>query len=102
MLWEKLFADPISIETPQEIVAVQPQRTNNILEGFFRDGKRQNRKKNCTASLNKMLKSTIENTPIETLINSDLKPLKGYEIETKTKKNHEGYSDNLKFYPFVL
>ena len=44
--WEKLFADPISIETPQGIMIVQPQRTNNILERFFRDEKRRGRKKN--------------------------------------------------------
>ena len=62
--WEKLFADPISIETPQAIVTVQPQRTNNILERFFRDEKRRGRKKTGTASLNKMLKAVLANTPL--------------------------------------
>ncbi len=33
--WEKLFADPIPIQTPQGTITVQPQRTNNILERFF-------------------------------------------------------------------
>jgi hypothetical protein len=62
--WEKLFADPISIETPQAIVTVQPQRTNNILERFFRDEKRRGRKKTGTASLNKRLKAVLANTPL--------------------------------------
>ncbi len=62
--WVKLFADPISFETPQGIVTVQPQRTNNILERFFRDEKRRGRKKTGTASLNKMLKSILANTPL--------------------------------------
>jgi len=62
--WVKLFADPISFETPQGILTVQPQRTNNILERFFRDEKRRGRKKTGTASLNKMLKSILANTPL--------------------------------------
>ena len=33
--WEKLFADPIPVMTPDGIQTVQPQRTNNILERFF-------------------------------------------------------------------
>lgn len=62
--WEKLFADPIAIQTPQGTVTVQPQRTNNILERFFRDEKRRGRKKTGTASLNRMLKSILANTPL--------------------------------------
>jgi hypothetical protein len=62
--WEKLFADPISIQTPQGTITVQPQRTNNILERFFRDEKRRGRKKTGTASLNRMLKSILANTPL--------------------------------------
>lgn len=38
--WDKLFADSIPIHTEQGVVMVQPQRTNNILERFFRDFKR--------------------------------------------------------------
>jgi len=62
--WEKLFADPIPIQTPQGTVTIQPQRTNNILERFFRDEKRRGRKKTGTASLNRMLKSVLANTPL--------------------------------------
>ena len=35
--WQKLFADSITVETPQGKVTFQPQRTNNLLERFFRD-----------------------------------------------------------------
>jgi molybdenum-dependent DNA-binding transcriptional regulator ModE len=45
-------------------VTVQPQRTNNILERFFRDEKRRGRKKTGTTSLNRMLKSILANTPL--------------------------------------
>lgn len=62
--WEKLFADPISIQTPQGTITVQPQRTNNILERFFRNEKRRGRKKTGTASLNRMLKSILASTPL--------------------------------------
>ena len=34
--WVKLFADPLPVVTPESILYVQPQRTNNILERFFR------------------------------------------------------------------
>ena len=33
---EKLFADPIQVQTAQGTRLIQPQRTNNILERFFR------------------------------------------------------------------
>ena len=38
--WDKLFADPITVNTPIGQVTIQPQRTNNLLERFFRDFKR--------------------------------------------------------------
>ena len=62
--WEKLFADPIPITTPDGDRTVQPQRTNNILERFFRDEKRRSRKKTGMASLNKMLKALLADTPL--------------------------------------
>ena len=33
---DKLFADPIQVQTPNGPRTIQPQRTNNILERFFR------------------------------------------------------------------
>ncbi|VAW34787.1 hypothetical protein MNBD_DELTA03-1427 [hydrothermal vent metagenome] len=70
--WVKLFADPLPIETPEGIQYIQPQRTNNILERFFRGEKRRGRKKSGMASLNKMLKSALADTPlVQNLKNSE-------------------------------
>jgi hypothetical protein len=63
--WEKLFADPIMVKTANgEKILVQPQRTNNILERFFRDVKRMYRSKAGTKSLNKVIKSMLADTPL--------------------------------------
>ena len=62
--WEKLFADPIAVDTPNGRVLIQPQRTNNTLERFFRDFKRRNRKKSGTVSLTKTLKTILSDTPL--------------------------------------
>jgi len=62
--WDKLFADPIVVNTPSGEVTVQPQRTNNILERFFRDLKRGNRKKTGAISLNRTIKSILSDTPL--------------------------------------
>jgi len=62
--WEKLFADPLVVNTPQGQTIITPQRTNNILERFFRGEKRRNRKKSGTASLNKTLKTILADTPL--------------------------------------
>ena len=34
--WDKLFPDPIQVATPTGPVSLQSQRTNDILEQFFR------------------------------------------------------------------
>lgn len=62
--WKKLFADPIPVVTPIGILQVQPQRTNNLLERFFRDEKRRSRKKTGMASLNRVLKKALADTPL--------------------------------------
>ena len=61
--WEKLFADPIEIETSHRTCKITPQRTNNILEQFFRGEKRRIRKKSGTSSLSKTLKTMLADTP---------------------------------------
>ena len=33
--WDKLFADPIEVDTPDGKVTFYPQRTNNLLERFL-------------------------------------------------------------------
>ncbi len=60
--WLKLFADPIKVNTPKGPVSIQPQRTNNILERFFRDLKRSHRKKSGTVSLTRTLRSILADT----------------------------------------
>ena len=62
--WEKLFADPITVETPTGPVLVQPQRTNNILEQFFRSLKRANRRRTGNASSSRMLRTILAETPL--------------------------------------
>jgi hypothetical protein len=62
--WEKLFSDPIIVDTRQGVISIQPQRTNNILERFFRDIRRMYRKKTGFDSLTKTLKSMIAETPL--------------------------------------
>jgi len=62
--WEKLFADPIEIKTLSGTQLVQPQRTNNLMEQFFRDLKRSYRKKNGNNSLTKILQTMMADTPL--------------------------------------
>ena len=69
--WEKLFADPIPVVTSDGIFTVQPQRTNNLLERFFRDEKRRGRKKTGMGSLNKMLKAVLADTPLVQNLKND-------------------------------
>ena len=62
--WDKLFADPIEVKTDTGIVMMQPQRTNNTLERFFREMKSGSRKKSGTSSLSKSLKAMLADTPL--------------------------------------
>lgn len=62
--WEKLFADPIAVQTPNGRRFIQPQRTNNIMERFFRDFRRGARRKSGHNSISKFLQSMIADTPL--------------------------------------
>lgn len=62
--WKKLFADPIEVQTPEGNVLIQPQRTNNILERFFRDFKRGQRRKTGSQRINRTLRTMLADTPI--------------------------------------
>ena len=68
--WEKLFADPITVTGPAGQLVVRPQRTNNILERFFRDLKRGARRKSGTVNLNKTLRFMLTDTPIVKNLNN--------------------------------
>jgi len=69
--WDKLFADPIVVDTPNGKVTVYPQRTNNIMERFFRDFKRGDRKKTGNISISRTLQAMLAET---TLVRNLKKP----------------------------
>ena len=60
--WKKLFADPITVQTPSGPIQIQPQRTNNIIEQFFRSLKRANRRKTGNAASSRMLRTMLAET----------------------------------------
>jgi len=62
--WKKLFADPIAVQTPSGPILIQPQRTNNILEQFFRSLKRAHRRRTGNASSRRMLRTILAETPL--------------------------------------
>lgn len=61
---EKLFADPIEVDTPTDRLTIYPQRTNNILEQFFRDLRRGQRRKTGNNSMSRMLRTMLTDTPL--------------------------------------
>jgi hypothetical protein len=61
---EKLFADPITVRTPHGPLVIQPQRTNNIMERFFRDLRRGARHRTGNNRIGRFLQSMIADTPL--------------------------------------
>ena len=62
--WNKLFADPITVQTPLGSTTIQPQRTNNIMEQFFRRFKRDSRRRSGNGSAGRMLRTILAETPL--------------------------------------
>lgn len=62
--WNMLFCDPIVVEAKAGKIIIQPQRTNNILEQFFRTLMRTYRKKNGFQAMERALKSMLKDTPL--------------------------------------
>ena len=60
--WGKLFSDPIVVKTDKRNIVIQPQRTNNILERFFRDLSRHYRKKSGNNRMERTLKAMFADT----------------------------------------
>jgi hypothetical protein len=60
----KLFADPITVHTAHGPVTVQPQRTNNILEQFFRGIRRSHRRRSGNDSMGRALQAMLTDTPL--------------------------------------
>ncbi len=54
-----IFADPLTVQTHAGPLLIQPQRTNNILEQFFRNLKRAHRRHSGNASAGRMLRSVV-------------------------------------------
>lgn len=61
---DKLFADPIDIDTPAGNVTIFPQRTNNILERFFRSMRRGYRRKTGNNAMRRSLQAMLADTPL--------------------------------------
>jgi len=61
---DKLFADPIEVDTPSGPVTIYPQRTNNILEQFFRGVKRGYRRKTGNDSMRRALHAMLVDAPL--------------------------------------
>ena len=59
---EKLFADPITVQTPRGPLVVQPQRTNNLMERLFRDFRRGARRRTGHNSISPFLQGMIADT----------------------------------------
>lgn len=62
--WAKLFADPITVQTPSGPITVQPQRTNNLMEQFFRYLKRAHRRRTGDAASSRLLHAMLAETPL--------------------------------------
>lgn len=61
---DKLFADPITVDTPSGPKIIYPQRTNNILEQFFRGLRRGYRRKTGNNSMHGALQAMLADTPL--------------------------------------
>ena len=62
--WHRLFADPVVLETPDGERTVQPQRTNNILERFFRGLNRASRKRSGNRLTAAVLDNMLPDVPL--------------------------------------
>lgn len=73
--WNQLFADPITVGYESETKTIIPQRTNNIMERFFRDFSRADKRKTGNDNIGKTIQGMIADTPL----------VKNFENESYTK-----------------
>ncbi len=59
---QKLFADPITVQTPRGARLIQPQRTNNIMERLFRDFRHGARRRTGQNSISPLLQGMLSDT----------------------------------------
>ena len=69
--WDRLFCDPIVLHTPNGERLVQPQRTNNILERFFRRLNRACRKRTGHQLTAKVLNKMLPDVPLIANLEND-------------------------------
>jgi hypothetical protein len=69
--WEKLFADPILVDTPDGEVSIQPQRTNNLMERFFRDFRSGHRRRSGHHAMSRALQTMLAETPLVKNLEND-------------------------------
>jgi hypothetical protein len=62
--WGKLFADPVLVTRGGETLTLAPQRTNNILEQFFRNMKHLHCRKSGYAAMHKSITAMLSATPL--------------------------------------
>ncbi len=63
--WNKLFTKPITVTTKTgQAVTIQPQRTNNLMERFFREANRDARKRTGGKTLGHVLTTMLADTPL--------------------------------------
>lgn len=63
--WDKLFTKPITVTTKAgQTVTIQPQRTNNLMERFFREINRGSRKRTGGKTLGHVLTTMLADTPL--------------------------------------
>jgi hypothetical protein len=99
--WDKLFCDPISISSPDGDSYILSQRTNNILEQFFRGIRRAHRRRTGNNSMCKKLQTMFADTPlVKNLDNPDYMKLILGESKTLEEKfskiQHEKFMKKLK------
>jgi hypothetical protein len=69
---DKLFADPIIVQTPSGTLTVYPQRTNNVMEQFFRSMHRKYRRRTGDNCMHRALQTMLADTPlVKNLSNPD-------------------------------
>jgi len=63
--WNKLFTKPITVTTKAgQTMTIQPQRTNNLMERFFREANRGSRKRTGGKTLGHVLTTMLADTPL--------------------------------------
>ena len=61
--WDRLFTEPLVVNCDRGTIEIQPQRTNNLMEQFFRGMKRDERRKGGNCSLERTLTTMAEDVP---------------------------------------